>query len=318
MSKSAGPTATVHGVADHDKDGKNDDDDDDDTTTTTLIPQGPHQLPSYLADAFAELYEEDGLVVLGKGLGCLLLLASFVRFYADTRDGHAAMVAEEGEAQTLGSHDKRKPPPQRPPLVMVLGLSETERNAVVEILQSWGTPPELLPTLITNEAGERTPLYAQGGVVFITSRILVTDLLTHTVTAQQIDGFFVAHAEQITDEATQEAFILRIYHSQKQANGGFVKGFSDDAPGLLSGAFAKVDKVLKAGATLVPVPPLSRCRATRIGAVAAVRHGTPSGPVAAANGNSTVHCRRRASLPARIETIHAQVGMEYYRRRLEH
>jgi hypothetical protein len=58
-----------------------------------IVPTG--MLPEYLSQAFGELYAEDGLLVLGKGLGCLQLLASFVRFYADTEDGHLACVEEE-------------------------------------------------------------------------------------------------------------------------------------------------------------------------------------------------------------------------------
>ena len=42
-----------------------------------MVPEG--LLPSYLAEAFADLYEEDGLLVMGKGLGWLSLLAVFVR-----------------------------------------------------------------------------------------------------------------------------------------------------------------------------------------------------------------------------------------------
>ena len=42
----------------------------------------------------------------------------------------------------------------KPPLVLVLGLKENERKALTTILQSWGTPPELLPTMITNETGQ--------------------------------------------------------------------------------------------------------------------------------------------------------------------
>ena len=214
-----------------------------------LIPAG--HLPSYLADAFEDLYEEDGLIVLGKGLGCLLLLASFVRFYADTKEGHASIQEEEDlEKRQLGdnaehagtSRDRRRP------LVVILGLKDVERTSLVDILQSWGTPPDMLPIMITNEAGQgkdRQEMYTNGGVFCITSRILITDLLTHTVTANQIDGMLVAHADQVTDEST-EAFILRIFHSQKQPQcSGFVKAFTETPESLLSG-FGKVDKVLKA------------------------------------------------------------------------
>jgi hypothetical protein len=61
-----------------------------------LVPSG--LLPSYLADAFSDLYEEDGLVVLGKGLGWLSLLAVFVRFYGDVEEGHVSIVSDNANA----------------------------------------------------------------------------------------------------------------------------------------------------------------------------------------------------------------------------
>ena len=44
--------------------------------------------------------------------------------------------------------------PVKPPLVIVLGLKEKEREALGSILESFGTPPELMPTFITNESGQ--------------------------------------------------------------------------------------------------------------------------------------------------------------------
>jgi DNA excision repair protein ERCC-4 len=188
-----------------------------------IVPTG--MLPEYLSQAFGELYAEDGLLVLGKGLGCLQLLASFVRFYADTEDGHLACVEEEKDETR-----KREGQQLKPPLVLVLGLRDSERNALVTILESWGTPPELLPTMITNESGQgkdREILYRRGGVFCITSRILIVDLLTNVASANSIDGILVAHAEQVTEES-MEAFILRIFMGQKQPFGsGFVKAFTD-------------------------------------------------------------------------------------------
>jgi len=105
-------------------------------------------------------------------------------------------------------------------------------------------------------------MYKQGGVFCITSRILIVDLLSNIADAQDIDGFLVAHGDQVTEQST-EAFILRIFHSQKLAASpvildkkssgeavtqnptGFVKAFTDAPDSLMSG-FAKVDKILKA------------------------------------------------------------------------
>jgi DNA excision repair protein ERCC-4 len=240
-----------------------------------LVPVG--MMPQYLAEAFGQVYEEDGMVVLGKGLGCLLLIASFIRFYTDTEEGHLAVCSMEQDDKHEGGDDtatttapttamRKRPRKVKPPLVLVFGLKETERKALITILQSWGTPPELLPTMITNESGhasDRATLYQQGGVFCITSRILIVDLLTNVARAQDIDGILVAHADQVTETST-EAFILRIFQSQKhqqqqqqqagtlssaqslESNSrGFVKAFTDAPDRLLSG-FAKVDKVMKA------------------------------------------------------------------------
>ena len=56
------------------------------TPTATSLVNNHHlhsQLPSFLSEAFSDLYAQDGLVVLGRGLGWLSLLAAFVRYYGD-------------------------------------------------------------------------------------------------------------------------------------------------------------------------------------------------------------------------------------------
>ena len=258
------------------------------------------RLPAYLMDAFEELYHEDGLAVLGRGLGTLLLLATFVRFYADPGpDGHAALVREEQQNERLEQTTAASAPAvssaqtaqtssvastvSTPPLVFVLGLKDSERRALASTLVDWGTPPELLPTEVTNESGQgkdREAMYKRGGVFLITSRILIVDLLTQAANPKDIEGILVAHAENVTEQST-DAFILRIYRTQKQwiaggggSNGGstmvstatagmpdavrtvartsalspsphgFVKAFSDNCDALMAG-FAKVDKILK-------------------------------------------------------------------------
>lgn len=221
------------------------------------------KLPLYLAEAFQDLYQEDGLLVCARGLGLLHLIASFCRFYADTKEGHLACVREELDYNSV---DKRYRPAleNRVPLVFVIGLKDHERSCLISILERWGTPTQMLPIELTNESGQgkdRLALYNRGGIFLITSRILIVDLLTHVANPTSIDGMLVAHAENVTEQST-EAFILRIFKTQKRWNRsseeldgsnsgliqslqyGFVKAFTD-APDLLMSGFAKVDKVLK-------------------------------------------------------------------------
>jgi hypothetical protein len=44
--------------------------------------------------------------------------------------------------------------PRKPPLVLILGLKDSEHEALIAILETWGTPAEMLPTLVTNESGQ--------------------------------------------------------------------------------------------------------------------------------------------------------------------
>lgn len=225
-------------------------------------PLLPSKLPSYLAEAFGDLYQEDGLVVLGRGMGLLSLMAAFVRFYSDTKDGYLSFQQADEAPDSTGNTTisakelgrSAQPLHRRPPLVFVIGLKDNERSSLIETLESWGTPHELLPTQITTDTGQgndRSTIYQGGGVFLITSRILIVDLLTRVADPKLIAGILVAHAETVTDTST-EAFILRIYRTQKlmassgkHFDSGFVKAFSDHPAALISG-FAKVDKILKA------------------------------------------------------------------------
>ena len=65
--------------------------------------------------------------------------------------------------------------------------------------------------VVTNEQGssrERAALYAAGGALLVTARILVVDLLSGVVDAAAIHGIVVLDAHLVHD-ATTEAFILR-------------------------------------------------------------------------------------------------------------
>lgn len=256
------------------------------SSSSSLLNTHPHsRLPSYLSEAFSDLYSQDGLVVLGRGLGWLGLLSSFVRFYGDASDEGYAATLDGGKTMDDGGRNDdddddnnnddrgrgRRRRRRRRPLVFVLNLRDDERRVLLSMLTSWGTPSDELPMIITNEAGqasERSALYARGGIFVVTSRILIVDLLQGTARSGDIDGMLVAHAERVVGEKSTEAFILRIFRSQRYfasvsgaatnvgsnpsssslssvGGKGFIKAFSDDASTLVSGSFAKVDKVLK-------------------------------------------------------------------------
>ena len=83
------------------------------------------------------------------------------------------------------------------------------------------------------------PLSSPAGVVFVTSRIFVVDLLMERLPASAISGIVVANAHRVTNLST-EAFILRLYRHANRT--GFVKALSDHAQGF-TGGFNAVEKV---------------------------------------------------------------------------
>ncbi|CAN0348363.1 unnamed protein product, partial [Scytosiphon promiscuus] len=55
---------------------------------------------------------------------------------------------------------------------------------------------------------QREVLYTSGGVYIVTSRVLIVDLLTKTVSPERISGMLVHNAHRVV-ETSSEAFILR-------------------------------------------------------------------------------------------------------------
>ncbi|KAM4698050.1 DNA repair endonuclease XPF [Rhinophrynus dorsalis] len=161
---------------------------------------------------FLDLFHEDGLVIAARGLGIDRILQNFLKLYCDPGN-----------------------------LVLVLNTNTAEEEYLIEQLRSEGVTH--LPRIITNEivSGERYDVYTQGGVLFVTSRILVVDFLTDRIPANLITGILVYKAHKII-ESCQEAFILRLYRQKNKQ--GFIKAFTDNPVAFHTG-FCQVERVMR-------------------------------------------------------------------------
>lgn len=63
----------------------------------------------------------------------------------------------------------------------------------------------------------REVIYSEGGVLFISSRIIVVDLLKHRVPIKQITGFLIYRAHKIL-ESCQDGFALRLYRLENKVS----------------------------------------------------------------------------------------------------
>ncbi|XP_069841519.1 DNA repair endonuclease XPF isoform X2 [Dendropsophus ebraccatus] len=169
-------------------------------------------LLEYENQIFLDLFHEDGLVITARGLGIDRILQNFLKLYCDPGN-----------------------------LVLVLNTNTAEEEYLIEQMRSEGVAH--LPRIITNEVGsnERYDVYTQGGVLFVTSRILVVDFLTDRIPANLITGILVYKAHKIM-ESCQEAFILRLYRQKNKQ--GFIKAFTDNPVSFQTG-FCQVERVMR-------------------------------------------------------------------------
>ncbi|XP_039991983.1 DNA repair endonuclease XPF [Xiphias gladius] len=169
-------------------------------------------LLEFETEMFLNLFGCDGLLVAAEGMGIDRVLLQFMRVYS-----------EQGS------------------LVLLLNTTTPEQEYLTEQLRVEGVTH--LPRTVTSDvlSAERYNVYTEGGVLFVTSRILVVDFLTDRIPAHLISGILVYRAHKII-ESCQEAFILRLFRQKNKT--GFIKAFTDKATAFSSG-FCQVERVMR-------------------------------------------------------------------------
>ncbi|XP_061563700.1 DNA repair endonuclease XPF isoform X2 [Cololabis saira] len=169
-------------------------------------------LLEFETEMFLSLLGCDGLLVVAEGMGVERVLLQFMRLHS-----------EKGS------------------LVLLLNTTIPEQEYFTEQLRVEGVSH--LPRTVTSDvqSAERYSVYTEGGVLFVTSRILVVDFLTDRIPAHLISGILVYRAHKII-ESCQEAFILRLFRQKNKT--GFIKAFTDKATAFSSG-FCQVERVMR-------------------------------------------------------------------------
>ncbi|XP_058451178.1 DNA repair endonuclease XPF isoform X2 [Malaya genurostris] len=120
-------------------------------------------------------------------------------------------------------------------LVLVINSSDYEQKLYTSQLDN-----QHIHESSTNSV-EREQVYLLGGIQFISTRILVVDLLKNRIPVELITGIFVVKAHEII-ESCQEAFALRLYRQKNKT--GFVKAFSKNVEAFTYG-YGHVEKVMR-------------------------------------------------------------------------
>ncbi|BFZ58540.1 DNA repair protein RAD16 [Savitreella phatthalungensis] len=174
---------------------------------------------NYQRKVFSDIYTDDGLVVLARGLGAPEVLASVL---------HALDIP--------GS------------LVILLGADEREEKWLGDSLATMAMAPgrlrgrglQIINSDLTG-VEKRQNAYARGGIFSVTSRILIVDMLSGVIDVTHIAGIVVLKAEKVSTDSA-EAFILRVYRQQNKD--GFIKAFSDQPEPFATG-FSPLTSILR-------------------------------------------------------------------------
>ena len=87
----------------------------------------------------------------------------------------------------------------------------------------------------------REKIYSEGGIVSVTSRILIVDLLSKLLDPETVTGLVVLHADRVI-ATSGEAFIVRSFRQHNKI--GFLKAFSD-SPEPLTSSYAPLASMMR-------------------------------------------------------------------------
>lgn len=169
----------------------------------------------YENDILKQVSEEDCLCVVSKGIGLERLMIKIILAYTEPEH-----------------------------IVFVIGSETDLETYLIRYMEILGIPTNRLPRVVNSgvSISAREKMYLEGGVLFISSTILVMDLLVDRVPVENVAGIIVCDAHKIL-ETNQDSFILRLYRMKNK--GGFIKAFSQ-TPSALTRGFGTVDRVMRA------------------------------------------------------------------------
>ncbi|XP_034490838.1 DNA repair endonuclease XPF [Drosophila innubila] len=163
-------------------------------------------LLEYEKQMFLDLIHQDGLLVCGKGLSYERVLLNILKVYSDAGN-----------------------------LLLVINSSDWEEQYYKTQLDSKYVHE------VANTATERERVYLEGGLQFISTRILVVDLLKQRIPIELITGIIVLRAHSII-ESCQEAFALRLFRQRNKT--GFIKAFSSSPESFTIG-YAHIERTMR-------------------------------------------------------------------------
>ncbi|KAL6941567.1 hypothetical protein ACO0RG_002701 [Hanseniaspora osmophila] len=175
------------------------------------------------------LVSEDPLLIMGKGLGTEVIVASLL-YILSTPTNFANNVKKQSLVLLLNctAEDNLK---FQEEMMEISWLSEDQQARDFYIVSSE-----------TSSIERRRKLYLQGGIISVTSRILIVDILSGIIDLKTVTGLMILHVESLTNYCNI-SFITEMYREVNKW--GFIKGISDSATSFVTKGFQPLHSKLK-------------------------------------------------------------------------
>lgn len=240
-------------------------------------------MDDYLSDIFEEVYVEDGLVVMGRGLGIHRLLCKFLEKYCQdvcidnfkTSQSMQNSIYSSSSSSSSSTNNalhsvihsntmnmnmninininikntttdlsSSEAAATSRRIVFCINTNGLEDNILHNLLMSEGVLPNHLPKIITNEITSQERVEMyQSGGCFI----ITSRILIVDMLDNKINPAtilgFLIPNAHRIGEFSMEAFILRVFRDNNTT--GFIKAFTEDPEQLHAGGFGKLEKTLK-------------------------------------------------------------------------
>lgn len=123
------------------------------------------------------------------------------------------------------------------------GATQAQREQVAaELRRLCPTARAIADVTAEMTASQRSALLHAAEHLFITTRILVVDLLTQRLPTHQVAGLLILNAHRATEQSG-EGFAVRLLRAGNKS--AFVRGLSDE-PGLASRGLSSLERTLRA------------------------------------------------------------------------
>lgn len=166
------------------------------------------------------LVTEDPLLILGRGLGLSNIISNLLNILATPTCINGKRKRSLVLVLNASSRDNIQIAEQIQELVWATNTGDLEKSDIENGVNSSFS----IVTADSHSVDNRSKLYSYGGIVSVTSRILIADLLAGVVSPNRITGLVVLNVEELKAHSN-ESFILEMYRSIN--NWGFIKGFSE-------------------------------------------------------------------------------------------